>query len=175
MNFACSLLAVLPLACGGNEHASDANVFSDGPKECNAIHRPATTVTAQAVAAAPPVAQGGTLTSGNYLVTAATYYTGVSGASGPTSVSVRFAMSLSQTDYHQTLEIEDITGLLLQSEAGTVAVTGTTVQLANTCPDQSVTNATFDASPTEFTLYSTVTFGPDSGGSNMLALTFTKQ
>ncbi|MFI5297195.1 MAG: hypothetical protein ACHREM_03785 [Polyangiales bacterium] len=112
---------------------------------------PTTLVTQQQVAQPSPTPTGGAITPGTYLLTEMNKYTGVGGATGPTSKIEATALALDATSYARAVAFPagDAGALgLIAIDSGHYTATGTSFAPSATCGIGFVT-VSYSATPTE--------------------------
>ena len=159
------VLATLPLSAGGcrssmaiadavadagdavgDDTAGDVPAFDAGDNDCNQLSQVGLPVTASCAAGAPPVASGGTILDGTYVLTG----------------TVLFG-ACALPDLSETLVISQGTVASLATSAdGTVTRKSLTYQIpqpgtllveTQTCPSRLVANIQYSATPTTLTIY----------------------
>jgi hypothetical protein len=157
---------------GAPDTGSDSPTDSpgDGPPVCNSIGNTAQSLAVDYDAVAPPVAQGGTVVDGTYLMTAVVIDTGVGGPSGPTGTNSQVTLQIAGT----TLQIA--TNGEPSTATATFTTNGTTLTATDSCPDSKVQSVTYTVGAAPVTLTLIIDAGTFSdGGVKTLVETFTKQ
>jgi hypothetical protein len=125
----------------------DANSF-DARKACNTLDLGAAdAITLIQVAGQEPVAMGGTISDGTYLLTKFTTYTGPGGLAGPLPLTLKvrrdFAGGTVQTVQDDGSSVRHFTAM--------VETTGTAFTETDTCPGTTVDQGTYTATATTMT------------------------
>ncbi len=158
---------------GGRDALSASDSPVDAPAEatadaaafCNTVVNSAPVVTVMQVAADPPALNGGSIADGTYEMTAVAIYTGADGPTGASGTA-------------QTTVV--VSGATLQvvsageppTRTVTLATNGTAFTATDTCPDSTVSNGTFSANATSFSIV--LPGGTDDAGARTVVETFTK-
>jgi hypothetical protein len=121
---------------GGSSSGGEGGVPLDsgGPPptgECAGLTKDGATITHQQVAQAAPSPTGGSIVAGKYILTAYTTYTGVGGATGPTTERLNSTLTVTSTMMKLAEADEDGD---LTPQAMTYTTTGTTLEMKFLCP-----------------------------------------
>ena len=132
---------VSPDAAADGTAGSDANP-ADTTQTCNTLDLGAAQpISLNQVASDEPVATGGTIFDGTYLLTKWTTYTGPGGATGPLPLAIRvrrdFGMGTVQTIEDDGARVQHLTSLLTTSD--------TSFTETDTCPGATVDRGTYTA------------------------------
>jgi hypothetical protein len=153
-----------PDGAAGGFVESDAN-FVDAKKACNTLDLgAAAAIPLTQVASQEPVAMGGTISDGTYLLTKFTIYTGPGGATGPLPLSLKVRRDLAGGTF-QTVQDD---GSNVRHFTATLTTTDTAFTETDTCPGTTVDQGTYSATTTTFTEWA-------SDKNQIVEAVFTKQ
>lgn len=136
-----------------------------GPTECNALTNLGTVVQQMYVATAGETGSGGTITSGTYILTAASVYTGAGGSTGPTGATLADTLVLADGATYErvftAMNAPGPDGTFHQS--GTYTTDGASIQATQTCPPGTQPFTSYDSDGTVFRIYAPATGPLDQG------------
>lgn len=146
----------------------DLSSLPDLAGVCTTRTNPAPAVMINQVATAAPAAQGGpAVVDGTYYITAATFYTGMGGATGPNGVTLSGTNYVTGPAYEYINQASNAAKPSMSS--GTFTQNGTKIAIQQTCPTATLSPFTdYDSDGTNVTIYALTTNPPQ-------AITFTKQ
>jgi hypothetical protein len=132
-----------------NSSTSSSSPGSDGSTACNDLVDDAAAVEGTEVAASAPVASGGSIADGTYVLTAVTAFTGPGGATGDTGVMASAVLVIAGTTMQQVGRING------QESRYTTTITtsGTRVSTMDTCPAPMADAHPYTATSTELRIY----------------------
>jgi hypothetical protein len=139
--------------------ATDAGTQDDSSEAssaCSTVPNGAPVIQYDQVNQTLPVGMGGTIVAGTYYRTDVTSYTGPMGATGPSGMSLQATWVFSGvTATAATVDIvRSANGGADESLTDTLTISSGDLGVADTCPPSlSVDSWTFDATPTQITIY----------------------
>jgi hypothetical protein len=144
---------------GGDAGPSDAGVVDSGDGgACTDLETSSVEVDQNAVTGDVPAGTGGTITDGEYDLTDATVYVGVSGLPGPTGTRYRETLRITGTKLERVLVITTSAGATsTTASSGLLMPSGTSATIALTCPAGLQETVTYSATATGLTLSNLVT------------------
>jgi hypothetical protein len=125
-----------PGGAGGDDGAGDTGLTADGAA-CPSVENEGSTITVENVGDTVPAAIGGTITTGNYLLTAQNYYTGIGGNAGPTGELVQEEVSITDTSMVFSLATGDLEAGIIDDStinSGAYVAAGTSLTYEQDCP-----------------------------------------
>lgn len=141
-----SLLVVVVAGCSSSTDPTDATTPPTKEGACNGLTNVGERVTITNADTTPPLATGGTITDGTYVLTKATVHTGAGGEVGATSetreMTVRVAGGKAESVFDGV------------NRSATIETNGTTLHTSGTCPSSSEEHQPFSATPTTFSIHS---------------------
>jgi hypothetical protein len=145
-------LSVCVFGCSsGSSGSSGSSETPDAAQVCNSLVDDGPTVRYAVVAAAAPTPAGGTITDGTYELASVTAYTGTNGPTTPNPSTARMVMVFAGS----TVQSVDVVNGQEHRYIATFSVSGTTITMRDTCPDQVVSIFEITAAATELRIYAT--------------------
>ena len=148
---------------------SDAIIVEDDgpvpPGGCNTLENTAPTVSGTTVDGVAPAATGGTIVPGRYHLTAATFYRTSGAALPPFSVQITFQLASG------TINTVSKSSGEVDRSTSTFTLSGTTLNLSQSCPDAKTQMMQYTATPTSVVFNFPIM---ESGISGVLRYTLTK-
>ena len=132
-----------------SSNTSSSSSRSDGSTACNDLVDDAAAVEGTKVAANPPVATGGSIADGTYVLTALTEFTGPGGATGGTGVTASVVLAIAGT----TMQEVGRTNGQDTRYTTTITTSGATMSTMDTCPAPMTDGNLYTATPTELRIY----------------------